>query len=337
MWSQLLLPLAFTNMSCTSSAEEPRAQKQHDTDASMSASQTSDTDPTTQLADLSFVMRGHVDAGGEVQNCLSIKLPADRGTIAVQSVESHYTAGSHHFLVYRGKVQDLAPELAIEHICSAREEAGNFNPTYYEAQAPDSSRELPPGIAHVFQPGEVLLLTSHYLNATDHDLDTQATFVLHTMPSEQVEQEAGSIFFYNPSISIPPASSVVARRTCPISQDINLALLWSHMHSRGVAFEARTDDPGVDAPDGTLYESEDWSEPSPRQFPNDPPITVHAGSSITYACTYENRTEMAIKQGLSAVTNEMCILHGMYWPRVDQRTEQCVMGVNISGEPGALP
>jgi hypothetical protein len=341
IWPRLLLPLGLTSMSCASSRDMSSAkpnshEQERDAESGVIAEEASGSVETAPGTDLTFVMRGHVNAGGEVQNCLSIKLPTDRGTIAVHSAESHYTAGSHHLLVYRAGPQDLAPELAVEHLCSAREEAGNLDPTYYEAQAPDSSRKLPPGVAHVFEPGEVLLLTSHYLNTTDHDLDTQVTFVLHTVPSEEVEQEAGSIFFYNPSIAIPPGSSLTARRNCPITQDINLALLWSHMHARGVAFKASTDDPEVGTTQGTLYESEEWSEPTPRQFPTDPPITVHAGSSITYACRYENRTEATIKQGLSAVTNEMCILHGMYWPRVDQQTEQCFMGVSTSDDAGPL-
>ena len=33
-------------------------------------------------------------------------------------------------------------------------------------------------------------------------------------------------------------------------------------------------------------------------------------------------------QGVSAATNEMCILHGMYWPRADPLTEMCLAGVD---------
>jgi hypothetical protein len=279
--------------------------------------------------DLTFVMKGHVDAGGEIQNCMYVQMPLERGSIAVRSAESHYTPGSHHFLVFRAQSQDIPAEMMSEHLCSAAEEGGNFKPTYYEAQAPDSRRVLPHGVAHVFEPGEVLLLTSHYLNTTGEDLDAQATFVLHTVEPEKVEQEAGSIFFYNANISIPPFSMITVTRSCPVAADMHPALLWSHMHSRGVAFTAT-------AEDTSLYETTDWSEPVPKQFPYDPPVTVPAGSAITYSCTYENPSDKTIVQGLSASTNEMCILHGMYWPRADQRTEECFGGTSTVSDPEAL-
>lgn len=293
--------------------------------------------PVTESGEpLTFVMKGHVDAGGEIQNCMYIQLPMD-ATTAVFRAESHYSPGSHHFLVYRQGQVDLGPEDTTEHLCSPAEEGGNFKPTYYEAQAPDSVRALPPGVAHVFQPGEVLLLTSHYLNTTEKDLDTEVTFILHTMRAEDVEQEAGSIFFYNPTISIPPSSSVTTTRTCPIGADINLALLWSHMHSRGVDFMATTDDSSASDAAGALYETTEWSEPSPRAFAYNPPVTLHAGSSITYACTFQNQSDTTIVQGLSARTNEMCILHGMYWPRTDAQTEACLMGQSASSDPAPIP
>jgi hypothetical protein len=33
-------------------------------------------------------------------------------------------------------------------------------------------------------------------------------------------------------------------------------------------------------------------------------------------------------QGQSAATNEMCILHGMYWPRQDVVAEFCLSGAS---------
>jgi hypothetical protein len=286
-------------------------------------------------ADLTFVMTGQVAAGQELQNCISVQLPADRGPIAINSAESHYTPGSHHFLVYRTGQTMLGAAEAVVHPCTSAEQSIHLNGTYYEAQAPDSSRALPPGIAHLFQPGEVLLFTSHYVNTTQADLDAKVTFVLHTMDPAQVQQEAGSIFFYNPLISIPAASKMTVTRSCPVTADIHLALLWSHMHSRGVAFSASSDDAAT--ADDDLYETTQWNEPAARQFPYDPPITLHAGSTITYSCTYENPSDKAIVAGQSAATNEMCILHGMYWPRIDPQMEQCFQGQSSSGEATPLP
>jgi len=179
-------------------------------------------------------------------------------------------------------------------------------------------------------------LTAHYLNASGSGFDAQVEFRLHTTDPANVTYEAGSVYFYNPQISIPPMSQITVRRTCPIPQDINLALLWSHMHSRGIGFTATTDDPVASEQVGDLYSTTTWSEPQPRVFPYDPPVTLHAGSTITYACTYNNPTQQTIVQGQSARTNEMCILHGMYWPRQSSQTEMCLSGTSATDPPIAL-
>ena len=285
--------------------------------------------------DLVFSLSGHVDAGGEVFNCLYVSMPADAET-AVPSAESHYTPGSHHFLVYRTNYPTIPDGGDTVHPCTDAEQFTGIVGSYYEAQTPDAQRSLPPGVAHIFQPGEVLLLTAHYLNATGVELDTHVEFRLHTMDPANVMEEAGSVYFYNPQIAIPPTSEITVRRTCPIAQDMNLALLWSHMHSRGIGFIATTDDTAATQQAGDLYSTTTWSEPQPRVFPYDPPVTLHAGSTITYACKYRNTTGQTIVSGQSALTNEMCILHGMYWPRQDSKTEMCLTGTSTSDMPIAL-
>jgi hypothetical protein len=295
------------------------------------SSQPIDASADASLPDVTFSMTGHVDGGGESLSCLYVSMPSDRGTIAVPRAESHYTPGSHHFLAYRTSYTEatIPDGGTAAHPCTDAEQISGITGSYYEAQSPDAQRALPPGVAHLFKPGEVLLLTAHYLNPSNAPLDTHVDFRLHTMPAAEVEHEAGSIFFYNPTIDVPPMSHVTVTRTCPITRDLNLALLWSHMHSRGVGFVATTDDPAASARIGALFETTSWSEPTPRAFPYAPPVTLHAGSTITYSCTYENPSDQEFVQGQSAATNEMCILHGMYWPRQDALTELCLSGTSV--------
>jgi hypothetical protein len=200
---------------------------------------------------------------------------------------------------------------------------------YFEAQQPDMKHELPSGVAHLFKPGEVVVMQMHYLNTTSDPLDAKVNFTLHTTDPKKVLHEAGSIVFSNFGLDIPPLSKVTQTRTCPVSstEDMNVLMLWSHMHKRAVRFVATTDDPGVKAP---LYETTQWSEPQPLIFSNDPPTMIHKGSQITFSCDYDNPTTKTFVYGPSAATNEMCILHGMYWPRADLVTEFCLSGTGPS-------
>jgi hypothetical protein len=241
----------------------------------------------------------------------------------VNAIESRYTPGSHHLLAYRSELTAIPDGMTGLLDCYSSRAAAQERGAYYEAQQPDEHRELPQGIAHKFQPGEVLVLEAHYINLTENDVDAHVEMVTHLIDVDAVEQEAGSIFFSNTDIDIPAHGTARTEMSCTLTQDISLALLWSHMHSRGVKFVAETDDPEAAEALGTLYEEEDWAEPRARSYPSDPPIVLHAGSSIKFGCDFKNDTDKPFKFGLSAETGEMCILHGMYWPRMPRAAEQC--------------
>jgi hypothetical protein len=287
---------------------------------------TFDTDSSKTTYDddqISFEMALKVPAGAELHRCMYARFPDDRGVIAVPKVESHYTPGSHHVLAYRTELTAI-PEgreglLDCFDSGASRDERGS----YYEAQQPDVVRDLPPGIAHEFQPGEVLVLEAHYINATEADIDANVVLIAHTMDVADVKEEAGTIYFNDVNINVPPHGTSHTQMTCTLSQDISLAQLWSHMHARGVNFVAETDDEDAKNTLGTLYTETDWSEPKPRIYPSDPPVILHGGTHISFGCDFKNDTDMTFKFGQSAETNEMCILHGMYWPRMPRESEQC--------------
>jgi hypothetical protein len=281
--------------------------------------------PASKFPDIMFEMESHIAPGEEAQECLFVQIPRDRGPVAVPSAESHFSPGSHHFLAYRTGLTTLPA--AFPGVVDCFETLGGamslISGSYFESQQPDQRRDLPPGVAHIFQPDEVVLLQTHYVNSKVEPLDAKVTLTLHTMDPDDVEQEAGSILFSNFSLNIPAHSKVTETRTCTVSNDMHVALLWSHMHKQGTHFIATTDDPAVAGP---LYESNEWAEPQAREFGNDPPTIVHAGRHITFSCDFDNPTSAVLRYGPSAQTNEMCILHGMYWPRVDGLTEECVLG-----------
>jgi hypothetical protein len=275
------------------------------------------------LPDVTFTMDLNVPAGVEFLKCIYAAVPSNRGVIAVPSAESHYTPGSHHMLAYRTDLTSIPSSQTGVFDC----EDGSFSQdgswmqhnrgSYYEAQQPDSRRDLPEGVAHKFQPGEVVIIQSHYVNTTAKDIAAHIVFTLHTMDPAMVKYEASTILWSNLNINIAPHSKARVTMTCPIMADMIPALLWSHMHSRAVNFVATTDDSAAAAALGTLYTEKDWSEPQPREYPSNPPVTLHAGTNVTFSCDYQNDTDATFTYGNSAQTNEMCILHGMYYPKAE--------------------
>jgi hypothetical protein len=268
-----------------------------------------------------------VPAGQELFKCIYGQFPMT-GVTAVNSAESHYTPGSHHMLAYRTDLTAIPEDSKGVWDCEDGAFFVHERGSYYEAQQPDEQRTLPDGVAHEFKSGEVIMIQAHYINTTDADLDAHVEFKLHTMDVDDVHEEAGTIYFNDTSISVPPHSKAGVTMTCPIPIDINLAFLWSHMHKRGTHFVVTTDDPIAAEKLGgaMLYEEHDWSEPKPREYPEGEEYEIHAGSHITFSCEYENDTDNPFMFGNSAETNEMCILHGMYFPRMPSLSEQCILG-----------
>jgi hypothetical protein len=283
------------------------------------------TSPPSGLPDVDFAFDTVVPAGAELLRCTYGVFPSDRGVIAAPGAESHYTPGSHHMLAYRTNLKTVPMQGVYD--CQDGGGSSMVTGSYYEAQQPDSMRSLPPGIAHEFQPGEILLMQAHYINTTSADVNAHVELRIHTMNLADVQQEAGSIMFSNGNISVAPHAKSRSSMTCTLPSDFNPALLWSHMHSRGIHFEATTDDAAAAASLGTLYSNDDWSEPQPRDYPYAPPVVLHANSHITFSCDFQNDTDQTFTFGQSAATNEMCILHGMYWPRMTSSMgEQCFGG-----------
>jgi copper type II ascorbate-dependent monooxygenase-like protein len=315
-----------------------------------------DAGPPPYAPDIVFHMTGTIEGGAEAMFCMLVQMPTGQKT-AVPSAESHYTPGSHHFLVFRSNLTSIPEGAGVSHLCGTADTtvavAGGSNGiasaesvmgstgSYYEAQVPDSRRDLPPGVAHVFAPGEILILTAHYLNTTEETIDSTIEFRLHLMDPADVKEEAGTFFLLNTQLNIPPGSEVTTTRTCPMPKDINLGILWSHMHARGWAFRAWTDDPvAMKQLGGDVYDQpgpDGWAEPHVQNYPYDPPVTIHAGSNLIFSCTYHNMTDQTFTFGQSAATAEMCLLHGMYWPRQDMATERCTNGTTMSDAPMPLP
>ena len=187
-----------------------------------------------------------------------------------------------------------------------------------KADAPAVVEGLPADTAMVVPGGAVLLMNTHYLNASPRPLETEARLNLYLIPRAQVTREAGIIFFYNPFIHVAGNSRASARMSCPIRKDITLLNSQSHMHRRGVDYVAYLTDPAGTWID-ELYRTKEWEDVILRRY--EPSRQLTAGQRIDYQCGYDNKESRTVIQGL-ATTDEMCMFLGLYYPR-DPQTEFC--------------
>lgn len=102
---------------------------------------------------------------------------------------------------------------------------------------------------------------------------------------------------------------------CTIQQDITLVNFQSHMHRRGVGYQASI------MGEEPFYENTAWEGVPVKEF--EPGKQIKAGSVLDYHCDYDNPATTDVFQGPRS-TDEMCMAIGSYYP-VDRTTSQCAI------------
>lgn len=262
-------------------------------------------------------MAARIEPGQEIEYCQYLVIDED---VDVGQFEHRYSPGSHHLLLY---LTTLAPEDIVgdeaRFDCSGRGDLA-LGGIAYAAQIPEGVTDFPAGVAMRFHRGQVVLMQTHYLNATAAALDADVRLNLRatTVP---VEQEAGTLFFYDYSIFLPPHAKATAKMRCELGADIEVSFAMSHMHRRGVGYRSRLTGPGMAEP-LSLYETDQWEGVEPLVL--DPPLSARSGQVVEFECDFDNQSAETIVEGPSASKNEMCMFVATYWPRLELADELCM-------------
>ena len=275
---------------------------------------------------LQFKMITELQAGQEIERCQFVVAPPEG--LNVNHDDVRYTHGSHHVLLYltpypsiptvdiRGQSHDTSAvfdcalgataDWSVSGVIAGAQSSGG-----------GSMVSLPPDVAVKVPGGSVMLMNTHYLNANPKPLMAEARINVFTIPTAQMKQEGGVLFFYNPIISIAAGSTATARMRCAVDSEIRLTNIQSHMHRRAVNYEAMLSDKSGQVE--SLYKNDDWENVPVKKF--EPGKLIPAGSSFDYHCDYKNPESHDIRQGPST-KDEMCMLIGSYYPR-NREIENC--------------
>ncbi|WP_437333265.1 hypothetical protein [Sorangium sp. So ce394] len=276
--------------------------------------------PPPAGAGVQFRMVAMLDPGVEIQRCKLFVVPPEG--LNIQRDEVRFSSGSHHVLLYETPYAELptktrhgVPIDATQvHDCKDGPQGEwEINGVFAGSQSRDGVSflgELPPGVAVKVPPGKVLLMNTHYINASAEPIETDARINIYTIPDDAVEIEAGMLFHYNPFIDVPARGESSARMRCTADQDISVVRIQSHTHSRGVGYVAHKVD--LDGKMTELYAHDQWENVPTREF--SPFLEVKKGEALDYRCDFANAEEREIAQGLTT-KDEMCMLIGPYFPR----------------------
>jgi hypothetical protein len=255
-----------------------------------------------------------IPPGGEKILCQYFQVP-DQNAFAVTKYEVRMTAGSHHFLVVDTPYTTIPQQGLYD--CSAEGELfSTATGLAFATQDEYDGITFPPGMGVYMKAGKVILVQTHYFNLDPNGATHQGYVTLNaeTADPSTINQWAGYLFFDNQNLSIPPHSQTTVTKDCYANAPYRVLGLAGHFHQHGILFDVEQIPLGSST--GTsIYRTSMWDHPVPRYFtPPARPLPVGAGDDIQYSCAYENDTDQTLVFGNSAISNEMCILFGYYYP-----------------------
>jgi len=261
-----------------------------------------------------------VPPGRELHQCQLVALPND-ADVNVVGISHEYTAGSHHFLVFDTDLDAIPVELGGPHDCVRGDEPimAHTQGILYAAQSPTGSIPFPEGVGFRLNAHRVLMLQTHYINASSQDLEAKASARFDTVPPGTTSIEAGFLIFYDPFIYLPAQGTATSGLSCGVPNDIAILAASTHYHQRGTAMRVWMDASASSPSTAPFFETHDW-EHAPNFVG---PLTVAAGSSLRVQCDYVNTDVNEVFQGPNAATSEMCVFAGLYYPKIAGEFENC--------------
>jgi hypothetical protein len=284
-----------------------------------------------QLAVPPFV----VPAGQEIQSCYFYTVPAvGTGTdVWINHYQIAQTVGSHHMNVFRVKtVKNLigtpgGPPV-VNGECFDSSNWSDWPLVVNSQQAATTDWTLPDDVGAKFQVGELLMLQTHWVNATTQQTPGEAqVFVNFWAPPAPPANEMGVLFATNQNIRICPGDmDKTFAKTCKFpSQGVNVIAANGHFHSRGTLFEiAPVDAMGNAGAD--FYTSTKWDDPP---MARDFTTNISAGGGVLWTCHYdfpEGECGAEVVNGMPTCcftfgghveTQEHCNAFVYYWPSTE--------------------
>jgi hypothetical protein len=307
----ILAPVLFLAFACSSGASKPESAGPAEARSGVAAP------PAREGVQLQQTFPA-LPPGKEVHYCQYFVLP--ERAIDVQRVEHSYTPGGHHVILYPTKLHpaDVAGRLGVFDCDDGAPNRGDAGFGYVGAGT-EGSLEYPTGVAYHYDERAVVLLESHMLNLTTDPLDVDYRVNLW-FATEPVRDHVGTIFFYDNHILIPARDHASVAMSCAVPRDVKVLALAPHMHVRGTFLEASLR--GASGEEQHLLSQTDWSALEPTRY--DPPMRVSAGDRFEFTCDYDNPDPFDVFEGSSKTDDEMCLLIGSYYPRIDSSFEFCI-------------
>lgn len=248
--------------------------------------------------------------GTDIEYCQWITVPVDREQ-DVLSVIGSQSRGGHHAVLYASTRTNVP--VGDSHVCT-EDDMISFSflgAIGAEGTATDITG-LPDGLYFRLRKGLSLVINTHYLNASQSEIEGQAVLdVKFAEPSP--EHRVADLFANNGAgFVIEPGATGSYDANCELKQDMQFAMLTNHMHEFGTAAMSeivKKDGTRVPVIRDDVWRDEQKFNPVYARFSLAQPLTAAAGDVFHTRCTWKNTTSTPL-----AFPREMCAGVGFYFP-----------------------
>ena len=259
-----------------------------------------------------------VPAGTEWMYCYYVHTN-NTEAVAVNKWTSFLSEGSHHMILYANPSGYQKADDEYDTPCPI---VGRTQPiwTYTSQIEGHDEWALPTDdgagkpLGQLIEPNTAMFIQMHLINQTDADFDAHVEITGEVMPTGTEYTPTAGYMAYNNSIMIPPhAMNHVESATCDLPPDVKFWSLQPHSHKQSIHTKL-VDGPDMNGP--VVLEDSDWAHPK-TSFWKTLPFFQFTSSKVSWECTYNNDGDNAnntIYAGQSAVTDEMCVAGGFYFP-----------------------
>jgi len=242
----------------------------------------------------------------------------------VGGFQSWMTEGSsHHFILYNNGAQAAG---------TANGSCGVGGHSWmYATSTPGAvvTENFPPNVGLDLAANTQLTVNMHFINAGSTVGNPQVKINLLT--AKNVMYQAGTMTSFNVQINVPAATSAgpgtqTVSGTCTAPAGANFFSMSTHTHKHATAAWVEYVHGGqtteiVHTGSTSTYPTDqepgsgtDWEHPGVGLWTAPNFLTVQAGDSFNYNCSYSNTDSTPVTVGETAASNEMCMAIGYYFP-----------------------
>jgi hypothetical protein len=253
---------------------------------------------------------------GEEQFLCYYRTMPNTTEVDVGAFQSWMTTGSsHHFIAYQvGQgVTGSGPAQPDGTLLSCPFGGGTW---VYATSLPGTIVELqmPSGVGLPLPASTQIMLNMHFINTSSAPVSPQVK--MNILYTSGIKYKAASMTSYNTQIDVPAATAAgpgtqTVQGTCNAPVGSNFFIVTSHTHKHATLAEVNYVSGGQSQ---NLVHTTDWEHPDVRLWNSPNFLTLGAGDSFTYSCSYSNSGSSAVLVGDTAASNEMCMLIAYYFP-----------------------